>query len=292
MIFAIIILMNTKIKEIEAVLQKFYQLNQIPSHLADATTYSLMAGGKRIRPILFLNMLEAFGLQLSEAHFEVAATIEMIHTGSLIHDDLPAMDNDDYRRGKLTNHKKFDEATAILAGDALFLDPYYLLSNVALPAEIVVLLVKELAFASGSNGMVAGQILDMDGEGKSLQLAQIEAIHRLKTGRMLTFPFVASGLIAGKSVQEIEQLRKIGQKLGLAFQVRDDILDVTATFEEMGKTPGKDLLEEKSTYVAFLGLEGAKNQLSQLMSEVKSELSGLTNINLDYIYPIIEKLEL
>lgn len=292
MIFAIIILMNTKIKEIEAVLQKFYQLNQIPSHLADATTYSLMAGGKRIRPILFLNMLEAFGLQLSEAHFEVAATIEMIHTGSLIHDDLPAMDNDDYRRGKLTNHKKFDEATAILAGDALFLDPYYLLSNVALPAEIVVLLVKELAFASGSNGMVAGQILDMDNEGKSLQLAQIEVIHRLKTGRMLTFPFVASGLIAGKSVQEIEQLRKIGQKLGLAFQVRDDILDVTATFEEMGKTPGKDLLEEKSTYVAFLGLEGAKNQLSQLMSEVKSELSGLTNINLDYIYPIIEKLEL
>lgn len=105
-LFAIIILMNTKIEEIEAVLQKFYQLNQIPSHLADATTYSLMAGGKRIRPILFLNMLEAFGLQLSEAHFEVAATIEMIHTGSLIHDDLPAMDNDDYRRGKLTNHKK------------------------------------------------------------------------------------------------------------------------------------------------------------------------------------------
>ncbi len=156
-----------------------------------------------------------------------------------------------------------------MAGDALFLDPYYLLSNVALPAEIVVLLVKELAFASGSNGMVAGQILDMDGEGKSLQLAQIEAIHRLKTGRMLTFPFVASGLIAGKSVQEIEQLRKIGQKLGLAFQVRDDILDVTATFEEMGKTPGKDLLEEKSTYVAFLGLEGAKK--SAVSIDVRSQ---------------------
>ncbi|MGM9886237.1 MAG: polyprenyl synthetase family protein [Lactococcus sp.] len=284
--------MNTNIKKIEEVLENFYKNPQFPSHLADSAAYSLLAGGKRIRPVLLLAMLEAYGITLKPAHFEVATTVEMIHTGSLIHDDLPAMDNDDYRRGKLTNHKKFDEATAILTGDSLFLDPYYVLANCGLPAVVVVDLVKELAYASGSFGMVAGQVLDMDGEGQTLELEQIEQIHRLKTGRMLTFPFVASGIIAGKSSSEIEKLRSIGQTLGLAFQVRDDILDVTSSFEEIGKTPGKDVLEEKSTYVAHLGLDGAKTQLSDLLIKTKKDLSALTEIDVTEIYPIIDHLAL
>ncbi len=269
---------------------KFYKKADIPQHLADAVTYSLAAGGKRIRPLLFLKMLESLGVTLETAHYQVAATVEMIHAGSLIHDDLPAMDNDDYRRGQLTNHKKFDEATAILAGDALFLDPYYLLATLSLPAATVVSLVKELSFASGSLGMVAGQILDMEGEGKNLSLEQVKEIHHLKTGRMLTFPFVAAGIIAEQSEEVIAKLREIGQNLGLAFQIRDDIIDVTGTFEEIGKTPGKDQVEEKSTYVALLGLKGAQEALEELLTAVKSDLAQITSSA--EIVEIIESLEI
>lgn len=283
--------MNTKIEKLEHILTAFYQEQQIPAHLSAATVYSLMAGGKRIRPLLFLDLLEGFGLELTSAHYLVAASLEMIHTGSLIHDDLPAMDNDDYRRGKLTNHKKFDEATAILAGDSLFFDPFYVLTSAELPAEKLVKLVQALSFASGSFGMVAGQVFDMDGEGKMLSLAQIEQIHRLKTGRLLTFPFVASGIIADKSEVELEQLREAGEALGLAFQIRDDILDVTASFEEIGKTPGKDILEEKSTYVALLGLDGAKNQLTEKLSVAKKLLTELGVTDGSDIFKIIGQLE-
>ena len=268
---------------------KFYKKADVPQHLANAVTYSLAAGGKRIRPLLFLKMLESLGVTLETAHYQVATTVEMIHAGSLIHDDLPAMDNDDYRRGQLTNHKKFDEA-AILAGDALFLDPYYLLATASLPAAMVVSLVKELSFASGALGMVAGQILDMDGEGKTLSLEQVKKIHHLKTGRMLTFPFVAAGIIAEQSEAVIAKLREIGQNLGLAFQIRDDIIDVTGTFEEIGKTPGKDQAEEKSTYVALLGLKGAQEALEELLTAVKSDLAQITSSA--EIVEIIESLEI
>ncbi|WP_339013500.1 farnesyl diphosphate synthase [Lactococcus garvieae] len=282
--------MMTDMNRLNQELIKFYKKADIPQHLADAVTYSLAAGGKRIRPLLFLKMLESLGVTLETAHYQVAATVEMIHAGSLIHDDLPAMDNDDYRRGQLTNHKKFDEATAILAGDALFLDPYYLLATLSLPAATVVSLVKELSFASGSLGMVAGQILDMEGEGKNLSLEQIKEIHHLKTGRMLTFPFVAAGIIAEQSEEVIAKLREIGQNLGLAFQIRDDIIDVTGTFEEIGKTPGKDQAEEKSTYVALLGLKGAQEALEELLTAVKSDLAQITSSA--KIVEIIESLEI
>ena len=169
--FGILRVMDTKILKLEDFLTEFYESAEFPTGLAESAKYSLLAGGKRIRPLLFLNLLEAFDLELSKAHYHVAAALEMIHTGSLIHDDLPAMDNDDYRRGQLTNHKKFDEATAILAGDTLFFDPFFILSTADLSAEIIVALTRELAFASGSYGMVAGQILDMAGEGKELTLA-------------------------------------------------------------------------------------------------------------------------
>ncbi|EKF51629.1 polyprenyl synthetase family protein [Lactococcus garvieae] len=282
--------MNTDMKRLNTELTKFYRKTEIPKHLTDSIVYSLGAGGKRIRPLLFLKMLESFGITLETYHYQVAATVEMIHAGSLIHDDLPAMDDDDYRRGQLTNHKKFDEATAILAGDSLFLDPYYILATANLPAPTIVALVKELSYASGSLGMVAGQILDMDGEGKNLSLEQVKEIHTLKTGRMLTFPFVAAGIIAEKSEKVITTLRKIGQNLGLAFQIRDDIIDVTGTFEEIGKTPGKDILEEKSTYVALLGLEGAQEALDKLLNSVKYELAQITSSV--EIIEIIESLEI
>ncbi|WP_347962569.1 polyprenyl synthetase family protein [Lactococcus formosensis] len=282
--------MITDMNRLNQELIKFYKKADIPQHLADAVIYSLAAGGKRIRPLLFLKMLESLGVTLEKAHYQVASTVEMIHAGSLIHDDLPAMDNDDYRRGQLTNHKKFDEATAILAGDALFLDPYYLLATASLPATIVVSLVKELSFASGALGMVAGQILDMDGEGKTLSLEQVKEIHHLKTGRMLTFPFVAAGIIAEQSEAVIAKLREIGQNLGLAFQIRDDIIDVTGTFEEIGKTPGKDQAEEKSTYVALLGLKGAQEALEELLATVKSDLAQITSSA--EIVEIIESLEI
>lgn len=283
--------MDTKLKRLEQVLLDFYRREEIPRHLSDSVIYSLMGGGKRIRPLLFLEMLEAFGVPLINAHYIIAAGIEMIHTGSLIHDDLPVMDNDDYRRGKLTNHKKFDESTATLAGDALFLDPYYLFATCGLPEKKIVWLVRELSYASGSLGMVAGQILDMDGEGKSLSPTEIEQLHQLKTGRMLAFPFIASGIIAEKSEVEIQQLRTIGQKFGLAFQIRDDILDVIATFDDIGKTPGKDLLEKKSTYVSLLGLEGAKRVLNETLLAIKNELFLLMDFKGDKIFEIVETLQ-
>lgn len=284
--------MNEKIEGLEAQLTRFYGRAKIPEKLSESVIYSLMVGGKRIRPLMFLTMLEGFGCELTEADFQVAASVEMIHTGSLIHDDLPAMDDDDYRRGQLTNHKKFDEATAILAADSLFLDPYYVLSTAELPADKLVRLVQELSYASGSLGMVAGQVLDMAAEGEKLTLAELAQLHSLKTGRLLTFPFVAAGIIAGKSDMEIETLRVIGQKVGLAFQIRDDILDVTASFEEIGKTPGKDLTEEKSTYVSLLGIDEAKNQLTDLMTEVKASLSALTDFDASEMLKMIDSLEL
>ncbi|HFI0562807.1 TPA: polyprenyl synthetase family protein [Streptococcus suis] len=284
----------SKLQLLEETIADFYR-PQIAERLNQAVLYSLQAGGKRIRPMLLLTLLESFGVELKQAHYQVAACVELIHTGSLIHDDLPAMDDDDYRRGRLTNHKKFDEATAILAGDSLFLDPFGFLAQVDLPAETILALVRELSQASGTFGMVAGQVLDMAGEGQKLSLEQLQAIHANKTGKLLTFPFVAAGLIAGQSDEVIHHLRKAGQLVGLAFQVRDDILDVTATFEEIGKTPQKDLLAEKSTYPALMGLEASKVFLEDSLNQASSELDQVAQLvpfSREEIKKIIESLRI
>ena len=284
----------SKLQQLEETMASFYE-PQVAERLNQAVLYSLQAGGKRIRPLLLLTLLEAFGVTLQTAHYQVAACVELIHTGSLIHDDLPAMDDDDYRRGRLTNHKKFDEATAILAGDSLFLDPFGFLAQVDLPAETILALVRELSQASGTFGMVAGQVLDMAGEGQKLSLEQLQAIHANKTGKLLTFPFVAAGLIAGQSDEVIHHLRKAGQLVGLAFQVRDDILDVTATFEEIGKTPQKDLLAEKSTYPALMGLEASKVFLEDSLNQASSELDQVAQLvpfSREEIKKIIESLRI
>ena len=265
-----------KRNRVEQAIRSFYEEKSIAPHLVDSVLYSIQAGGKRLRPLLLLELLEAFGQELTEAHFQVAGAMEMIHTGSLIHDDLPAMDNDDYRRGQLTNHKKFGEDLAILAGDALFLDPFGMIAASALPDAVKVSLILELSDASGSRGMVAGQVLDMEGEHKQLTLAELQTIHANKTGRLLAYPFIAAASILELQADIGQLLEKIGKKLGLAFQVRDDILDLVADFEALGKTPQKDLIAEKSTYPALLGLEESKALLTSELDACEDLLDQIT----------------
>ena len=200
-----------KRNRVEQAVRSFYEEKAVAPHLVESVLYSIQAGGKRLRPLLLLELLEAFGQELTEAHFQVAGALEMIHTGSLIHDDLPAMDNDDYRRGQLTNHKKFGEDLAILAGDALFLDPFGMIAASALPDEVKVSLILELSDASGSRGMVAGQVLDMEGEHKQLTLAELQTIHANKTGRLLAYPFISAGLILELQADIAQLLEKSGK---------------------------------------------------------------------------------
>ena len=284
-----------KLALVESALEEFYGDQQLAANLREAVLYSIHAGGKRIRPYLLLEVLESLQVPITIAHAQVAAALEMIHTGSLIHDDLPAMDDDDFRRGRLTNHKKFGEALAILAGDALFLDPYALIAQADLPNEIKVDLIASLSLSSGSMGMVAGQVLDMEGEGKHLNPEELQTIHANKTGKLLAFPFQAAGVIAGLDENLQKQLKTVGELIGLAFQVRDDILDVTASFEEIGKTPQKDLQAEKSTYPALLGLDEAKVFCNRTLDQANEKLdviSQLVDFDKEPIVKIVESLRI
>ena len=270
-------ILEEKLQGVEKEIEGFYEAKQIAPRLVESILYSVRAGGKRIRPLLLLELLEAFHAPILEAHFQVAAALEMIHTGSLIHDDLPAMDNDDYRRGQLTNHKKFGEDLAILAGDSLFLDAFGCVAEADLPASIRVQLIALLSDASGTAGMVAGQVLDMEGEGASLTLDQLQVIHANKTGRLLAYPFQAAGILLELEPAVATLLEEIGLHLGLAFQIRDDILDVIADFASLGKTPQKDLQAEKSTYPALLGLDGAQAYLDRELDACEDLLDHISN---------------
>ena len=288
-------ILEEKLQGVEKAIEGFYETKQIAPRLVESILYSVHAGGKRIRPLLVLELLEAFHAPILEAHFQVAAALEMIHTGSLIHDDLPAMDNDDYRRGQLTNHKKFGEDLAILAGDSLFLDAFGCVAEADLPASIRVQLIALLSDASGTAGMVAGQVLDMEGEGASLTLDQLQVIHANKTGRLLAYPFQATGILLGLEPAIATLLEEIGLHLGLAFQIRDDILDVTADFASLGKTPQKDLQAEKSTYPALLGLDGAQAYLDRELDACEDLLDRISQ-QVDFdgtgIKKIIERLRI
>ena len=284
-----------KLALVELALEDFYGDQQFATSLRESVLYSIHAGGKRIRPFLLLEVLEALQITICPAHAQVAAALEMIHTGSLIHDDLPAMDDDDFRRGRLTNHKKFGEALAILAGDALFLDPYALIAHADLPSQVKVDLIANLSLASGSLGMVAGQVLDMEGERQELSLEELQTIHANKTGKLLAFPFQAAAILASLDEKMQLQLKTVGELIGLAFQVRDDVLDVTASFEEIGKTPQKDLQAEKSTYPALLGLPKAIefcNQILDQANEKLEEISQLVAFDKDPIVKIVESLRI
>ena len=288
-------ILEEKLQGVEKAIEGFYEAKQIAPRLVESILYSVHAGGKRIRPLLLLELLEAFHAPILEAHFQVAAALEMIHTGSLIHDDLPAMDNDDYRRGQLTNHKRFGEDLAILAGDSLFLDAFGCVAEADLPASIRVQLIALLSDASGTAGMVAGQVLDMEGEGASLTLDQLQVIHANKTGRLLAYPFQAAGILLELEPAVATLLEEIGLHLGLAFQIRDDILDVTADFASLGKTPQKDLQAEKSTYPALLGLDGAQAYLDRELDACEDLLDRISQ-QVDFegtgIKKIIERLRI
>jgi len=250
-----------------------------PEELIDAMRYSIDAGGKRVRPLLVLATLEDLDLRIDDALY-VAAAVELIHTYSLIHDDLPAMDNDDYRRGKLTNHKVYGEALAILAGDAMQALAFESITKTKdVVPEQQVELIQLLSKAAGAQGMVAGQVLDLAGEGKQLSLEDIERIHVRKTGALLRFSIEAGAILAQLCPDKHEYLRQYAHNIGLAFQIKDDILDVTSTTEQLGKPAGSDEESDKSTYPSLLGLDGAKQVLQDRHREAVESLHFLEKEN-------------
>jgi len=246
--------------------------------VTEAMHYSLFAGGKRLRPILCLAGAEAVGGNVGEA-MPVACALEMIHTYSLIHDDLPAMDDDDLRRGQPTSHKKFDEATAILAGDGLLTEAFRITAEAAakFPGRETVLLevIHLIAQAAGYQGMVGGQMLDLMAEGRKITHKELETIHRMKTGALLTAAVRAGGLVGGGDRQEVTLLTNFGEKFGLAFQITDDILDVEGDAAEMGKTAGADAKRQKATYPALLGPDQAKAWARKIVESAVAEIEPL-----------------
>jgi geranylgeranyl diphosphate synthase type II len=246
--------------------------------VVEAMHYSLMAGGKRLRPILCLAGAEAVGGHVSES-LAVACAFEMIHTYSLIHDDLPAMDDDDLRRGQPTCHKKFDEATAILAGDGLLTEAFRIVAEAApsFPGREAVLLevLQLMAQAAGYQGMVGGQMLDLMAEGRKITHKELETVHRMKTGALLTAAVRSGGMVGGGSRQEVTLLTNYGEKFGLAFQITDDILDVEGDAAEMGKAAGADAKRQKATYPGILGPEQAKTWARRLVEAACADLEPL-----------------
>ena len=234
----------------------------------EAMRYSLEAGGKRIRPLLVLAFCRACGGDVQKA-LKPALAIEMIHTYSLIHDDLPAMDDDDYRRGRLSCHKAFDEATAILAGDALNVLPFELLStDTTLPAETRVSLIAELANAAGAEGMIGGQVIDIANETRTdVDQNNLVNMYAHKTGALIRVACTMGCMVAGANDKMLTAATEYAQRLGLAFQIVDDILDVTGTPELLGKPIGSDAAHHKTTFVTLLGLEGAKAEASRMTEE-------------------------
>ena len=242
----------------------------------EAMRYSLEAGGKRIRPLLVLAFCRACGGDVQKA-LKPALAIEMIHTYSLIHDDLPAMDDDDYRRGRLSCHKAFDEATAILAGDALNVLPFELLStDTTLPAETRVSLIAELANAAGAEGMIGGQVIDIANETRTdVDQNNLVNMYAHKTGALIRVACTMGCMVAGANDKMLTAATEYAQRLGLAFQIVDDILDVTGTPELLGKPIGSDAAHHKTTFVTLLGLEGAKAEASRLTEEALRQLEDI-----------------
>lgn len=253
-----------------------------PEIIKEAMSYSLQAGGKRIRPLLLFAAIEAYG-KSPKIGLSAASSLEMIHTYSLIHDDLPSMDDDDLRRGKPTNHKKFGEAMAILAGDGLLTYSFQLIADdVHLTNDQKVWLMSKLAKSAGPEGMVGGQVADIQGEHQELNLGEIEYIHQNKTGRLLSFGVMAGAMIGGADEEELNLFEKFSHHLGLAFQISDDILDVEGDESKIGKPVGSDYGKFKSTYPSLLSIDGAKEHLAHHIKEAKSALAE-TNLQTDLL---------
>jgi len=252
--------------------------NQRPSSIHQAMRHSVFAGGKRIRPILCMEAGRAVAGSLPDGIEEVGAALEMLHTYSLIHDDLPALDNDDLRRGRPTCHKAFGEATAILAGDALQTQAYEVLARLRCPAEARVRIIEEIARGTGTiDGMIGGQVVDLESEHTKPDAETLQYIHRSKTAALITASVVTGGIYGGGSAQEVDRLRCFGQSIGLAFQIVDDILDVTQTSEQLGKKAGKDQASEKATYPALFGLEESRKKADALLKSACAAVENFGN---------------
>lgn len=276
--------------EVEQALDRFVPKQQTrPSRLHAAMRYSLEAGGKRIRPVLVLATADLYGRRMAAAAAAVA--IECVHTYSLIHDDLPALDNDDLRRGRPTCHKAFDEPTAILAGDALLTHAFAILaSHYADRPTLATALVRELSQAAGSTELIGGQMEDIAAERTPATRDQVEFIHNGKTAAMIAASLVCGGLIGEAAPEQIDALRRLGRTLGLAFQVIDDVLDATATSAELGKTAGKDASAQKATMVLALGIDGARARARTHTAAALAELANLPG-DTAFLRALIESLE-
>ncbi len=247
-----------------------------PAVIHRAMRYSVFAGGKRLRPILVLASGECVGGSRATL-LHLGACIEILHTYSLVHDDLPALDNDDLRRGRPTCHKVYGEASAILVGDALLTRAFQLLADIpgiGDPARLAI--IREISAAAGTlDGMIGGQVVDLASEGKQVKAAELDYIHRSKTGALLTACTRCGALAAGAAPAEVEALTSYGRKIGLAFQIMDDILDVTASSEQLGKTAGKDQKVKKATYPALHGLEASRRKAQELVESAREDVRHL-----------------
>ncbi len=262
--------------EIDTALDEFLpKAKQQPATLHEAMRYSLFAGGKRLRPVLVLAAAESCGGG-SEAAIPAACAVELVHTYSLVHDDLPCMDDDDLRRGRPTCHKIYGEGMAVLTGDALLTEAFLILSESnPTPRYPLAAFIAELALTGGSTKLIGGQVLDLEGEGRDLKKAELVRIHEAKTAALLTSSLRLGAMSANATPAKLEALTDFGYHLGLAFQVIDDILDVTQTTEKLGKTAGKDEAVAKATYPAILGLEKARKEAAKLTSKAMAALQPL-----------------
>jgi len=283
---------DKSVKDIDNLLEKYLVNTAAPARLIEAMKYSVFAGGKRLRPLLVLSSAYTFGGKESYKNaLPAAAAIEMTHTYSLIHDDLPCMDNDDYRRGKLTNHKVFGENIAVLAGDALLTHAFAVITKYS-PAQYSTLLVKTLADAAGINGMLAGQTLDILHENQQItDINKIIEIHKFKTGALITASLKLGAICAELDDKHLKRLSNFGDKLGLAFQIVDDILDITSTFEKLGKPINSDTEKNKSTFPKILGVEQSKKYAEDLYQSALKELSKFSEkFDISLLQSLAEKL--
>ena len=247
--------------------------SQYPSSIHQAMRHSVFAGGKRLRPILCIEAAQMVAGCVPAGVEELGAALEMLHTYSLIHDDLPALDNDDLRRGRPTSHKVFGEATAILAGDALQTYAYEVLAKLQCSAVARVAIIAEIAHATGTiEGMIGGQVMDLEAEHKHPDAQTLEYIHRSKTGALLTASVVTGGIYADATSEQIQSLNDFGMNIGLAFQIVDDVLDVTQSSEQLGKTAGKDTATEKATYPSLFGIEASLKKADELTAKASAAL--------------------
>lgn len=263
--------LKSKAEIVEKSITGYLEELHYPEVIADGMRYAVLNGGKRIRPVLLLMVLELLKCK-KEKGMATAAAIEMIHSYSLVHDDLPPLDNDDYRRGKLTTHKKFGEAEGILIGDALLTHAFYILSekNIdVIESSKIVKIISKTAEYSGVNGMIGGQMVDIDSEGKRIELPVLQYIHTHKTGKLLRLPVEAGIIIAEATAKQEEVLKEYAELIGLAFQIKDDILDIEGDFEKIGKPVASDLKLEKSTYPSIFGLEQSKEILKEKVERAK-----------------------